>query len=85
MATIMDKTYDPKTGHGCLECTKRPDGMIDLTIHHNNNDLSLYALSARELAEIASRLSAIAYTVINAEKAHQQELREAVRHGPGSS
>lgn len=60
---LAEKICDPETGHGELECYKRPDGKFDLTIYCGNQDLSMYGLTPRELVQAAHAMEALAASV----------------------
>lgn len=60
---LAEKVYDPETGHGELECYKRPDGKFDLTIYCGKDDLSMYGLTPRELVEAARIMEVLAASV----------------------
>lgn len=58
---VIEKIYDPESGDGALECVKRAaDGKFELVIYRNADDLTLYGLTASELAAVGRRLQEIA-------------------------
>lgn len=57
---LTERVYAPETGHGGFECIGRQDGKFDLVIYHNDDDMTLWGLTARDLSDIGAKLREIA-------------------------
>lgn len=76
---IIDKLYDPETGDGALELTKRADGKFDLVIYRNNDDITLYGLTRKELIHVQHTLQGITSTPTGPARDYFLEARGAER------
>lgn len=62
---LLTKVYDAESGDGGLELAEREDGKFELTVYHNNEDLTVYSITPSELEAIAKKFMALAASAMN--------------------